>query len=324
MDKALARWRKSTEESGQFSNFGPLWKEAGNRLGAMTNMYAFPCSNGTEAVALAIVAMRAQKGVRYFDVEAFTFEATFAAAERFGASFRSVIRSNEKPTDGHGMVRTLPFGCKRRFAGSTETTVLDAAGAFGLENAFPAGFAGPIAVSFHATKNFPIGEGGCVFVPPTWAIAQEAVMQVMNFGFNGERKRVDRTRYATNAKLDELHCAILLGQLDRPDYFRKRSERIRQQSHMIQNAMTGMSVPYERGAWQSLLVMQHSDPDGLIRYLWSAGFVARRVYCPNPYEELLLPTERDLVALPSDMTMHELESFVATAREFQQQRKGKS
>ncbi len=324
MPKALARWRKSTDATGIYSNFGPLWVEAGNRLSAMTNMYAYPCSNGTEAVALAIVAMRAQKGVRYFDVEAFTFEATFAAAERFGAGFHSVIRSTEKPTDGHGVVRTLPFGSKRRFAGSTETTVLDAAGAFGFENAFPFDFKGPIAVSFHATKNFPIGEGGCVFVPTDWALGQEAVLHAMNFGFDSDRKRKDRTRYATNAKLDELHCAILLGQLDRPDYFRKRSERIRQQSHMIQNAMAGLSVPYERGAWQSLLVMQHADPDGLIRYLASAGFVARRVYCPNPHEELFLPTERDLVALPSDMTMHELELFVAMAREFQQQRKGKS
>ncbi len=323
MNKVLAQWRLSTDRSGQFSNFGPLWTKASERLSDITGMSAFPCSNGTEAVALAIVALRAQKGVRHFKVEAFTFEATFAAAERFGAAFHSVVRSSDKRSDGYGMVRTLPFGSNRRIGDASGLTVIDAAGAFGAEGAFAAGHAGPIACSFHATKNFPIGEGGCVLLPLEWDLGESAVLAAMNFGFDSDRKRQHRAVYATNAKLDELHCAILLAQLNRLDHFRDRSERIRKHARILQQAITGLSITYELGAWQSLLVMQHADPDGLIRHMGTAGFVCRRVYCPNPYAEMFTEHERNLVALPSDMTTDELEMFAAAARVFQQ-RKGKT
>ncbi len=298
----LSRWKASTQKTGIYSNFGPLWHEVAERLSNMTGMIALPCSTGTEAVALAIQAAKSQRDVQKFDVEAFTFEATHIAAERF-KGFCRVVRSSDI---ADWNVRTIPFGCGRRIP---DRSIVDAAGGFG-----PGIFAGmidtPTAVSFHATKNFPIGEGGCVFLPPDWEIAARVVQAAMNFGFDMDRRRWTSIEHVGNGKLDELRCALLLAQLDRVDYFAERSARIRIQTEFLlyrSVAKELITVPFELGRNQSLLVVQIEDPDTAIESLAEAGFVARRIYSPNRFEELLLPEERNLIALPSDMTQDELE-----------------
>ncbi len=298
----LPRWKASTQKTGVYSNFGPLWHEAAKKLSDMTGMIALPCSTGTEAVALAIQAAKSQRDVQKFDVEAFTFEATHIAAERF-KGFHRVVKSSDT-SDWN--VRTIPFGCGRRIP---DRSIVDAAGGFG-----PGMFAGmidtPAAVSFHATKNFPIGEGGCVFLPRDWTSGMLAVTRAMNFGFDAGRRRDTKIEHVGNGKLDELRCALLLAQLDRVEYFSLRSARIRQHSEFLSlrsKAKGRVSIPFELGRWQSLLVVQMEKPDLEIELLQDHGFTARRVYSPNRFEELLLPSERNLVALPSDMTQDELE-----------------
>ncbi len=295
-------WKQATDETGIYSNYGWLWHKAAAKLSDMTGMIALPCSSGTEAIGLAIQAAKIQRDVQKFDVEAFTFEATMIAAERFKV-FHRVVKSS---LDGDWTVRTIPFGCGRRVP---DRTIVDAAGGFG-----PGMFAGmmdtPAAVSFHATKNFPIGEGGCVFIPPNWKDAANQIQNAMNFGFDDKRKRDMRIEHVGNGKLDELRCALLLAQLARVDHFAERSARIRQHSDYLtlrSPASDRVYVPFRLGQNQSLLVVQIDDPDAAIVRLGNADFVARRVYSPNRFDELLWPSERNLVALPSDMTQDELE-----------------
>lgn len=304
-DFFMNRWRDSTRRSGQFSNFGPLWHQAADVLTKMHGRKAFPCSSGTDAVALGLAAMGEDRVTNY---EAFTFEATGIAARRLGAAMP--IGTNTY--GGATCVRTMPYGRFRASWSTQRYLVVDAAGGFGTtSSAFctvPEDAA--IAVSFHATKGFPIGEGGCLFLPLRAHEKHAYVMAAMNFGFDSNRNVV--TSYATNAKLDELHCALLLAQLERGSVFRERSRRIREHSGVISEECPERlnTLPYTPGAWQSLVVVDAKNPDEVVSDLTEAGFTARRLYWPNYNRQLLTDSERNLVALPSDMSDSELEKLI--------------
>ena len=68
----------------------------------------------------------------------------------------------------------------------------------------------PIAISFHATKGFGIGEGGAVICSDAELIAR--TWQALNFGFEGGNREA-RTP-STNGKLSEYHAAVGLAQFD--------------------------------------------------------------------------------------------------------------
>jgi len=304
MSKVLGRWHRATDKSGQYSNFGTLWHQASAQIAMMHNRAAFVCSSGTDAVRLAVFAAQQEHGFEDCKYEPFTFEGTVLAIE-------SVI-----PVDDTAwvydlpVVETIPFGCAK-FISRSRTVVVDAAGAFGGPGAFdniPDDVA--IAVSFHATKNFPIGEGGCVLLPKEWQAL--STIQAMNFGFDDNR--VPRANgWATNAKIDELRCAVLLEQLDRIPYFQVRSARIREHSNVIQGAVGGR-LGYVPGDWQSLVVVSHQNPAEFVYHMGNQGIVARRVYMPSRHEDLLTEQQKRFVALPSDMTDNELDCVVETIK----------
>lgn len=334
-------WQRSTENSGQFTNFGPLWWLAADRLCDLTDRLSFPVSSGTEAVALAALASQIEhdNGDYCPAVEAFTFEATRIAFERVQQNHDRAehglreVRSDEKyaasiggvPTDSKTgvVIRTIPFGSHRSFVGRQfdgEPTVIDAAGGFG-PGAFNANVRPnqPIAVSFHATKNFPIGEGGAVLLPNTWKRGAEAVVQAMNFGFTQHRRTRITQHYATNAKLDELRCAVLVAQLSRADYFKARCARIRKHTLRLIEHVEQLRVPYQLGAWQSLVVVQVDRLGDAMGALADAKIACREVYprgtSIGSREDLLTESERNLLALPSDCTDEELEQVAETLRE---------
>lgn len=310
-EKFTKRWQRATRASGQFSNFGPLWHELADRLEQLTGRAAYPCSSGTEAVALAINASQSSFGEPTVSYEAFTFEATRLAAERLDPHATPIRTGSWAPRGGHDdsiVVRTVPFGSHRDFTHDGRGLVIDAAGAFGgdMFKSYPGDAL--IACSFHATKNFPIGEGGCVFAPAGAGWAKRSIMAAMNFGYSDTREIVPG--YKTNAKLDELRCAMLLEQLERPDYFSLRSARIATTSRIVATAGVGATLPYDVGAAQSLVVVCHKDPDRLVGELGANGFIARRVYHPFVKPDLLVYDEAHLVALPSDMSPDELDLLI--------------
>jgi dTDP-4-amino-4,6-dideoxygalactose transaminase len=67
----------------------------------------------------------------------------------------------------------------------------------------------PVAISFHATKSFGVGEGGCVVT--TDQELGVRVTQALNFGFYGSRSCRSAS---TNGKLSEYHAAVGLAELD--------------------------------------------------------------------------------------------------------------
>jgi dTDP-4-amino-4,6-dideoxygalactose transaminase len=67
----------------------------------------------------------------------------------------------------------------------------------------------PVAVSFHATKSFGVGEGGCVVSRDAALI--ERVARALNFGFSGSRIS---SGASANGKMSEYHAAVGLAALD--------------------------------------------------------------------------------------------------------------
>lgn len=90
--------------------------------------------------------------------------------------------------------------------------VVDAAASLGTttgDRHFGAGFPGTIVYSLHATKAFPVGEGGIVYSGNAGVIAQ--LRRAENFGFSENR---ESTGLGLNAKLSEFHAAVGLATLD--------------------------------------------------------------------------------------------------------------
>jgi dTDP-4-amino-4,6-dideoxygalactose transaminase len=71
-------------------------------------------------------------------------------------------------------------------------------------------------MSFHATKSFATGEGGCVLSTDVDLATRTA--QTLNFGFHSSR---DSCVASTNGKMSEYHAAVGLAELD--DWHAKRS-----------------------------------------------------------------------------------------------------
>jgi len=89
--------------------------------------------------------------------------------------------------------------------------VIDGAACFEIATSSPNRTFGdiPVAISFHATKSFGVGEGGCV-VTRDLNLATR-VVRAINFGFFGSR---DCQSPNINGKLSEYHAAVGLAELD--------------------------------------------------------------------------------------------------------------
>jgi len=100
--------------------------------------------------------------------------------------------------------------------------VVDAAASLGTADAqgrgFGRGFTGSIVFSMHATKSFALGEGGLIYSADPDRIARLRAMS--NFGFGGPRTA---TMAGLNAKLSE--TGALLGRLRLADYDRILAHR---------------------------------------------------------------------------------------------------
>ena len=79
----------------------------------------------------------------------------------------------------------------------------------------------PVAMSFHATKAFATGEGGCVASTETGVVEQ--IGQALNFGFSGSR---DSATPSLNGKLSEYHAAVGLAELEEWDARQEATARV--------------------------------------------------------------------------------------------------
>jgi DegT/DnrJ/EryC1/StrS aminotransferase family len=275
----VARYFRDSQEAGQYSNFGPCWHHAAARIEAMTGMLALPCSSGTMAVALAWAAK--SNGELFASYSPFTFEGTRAALIMVEGGGMSSEEWN-----GTESVVTYPFGYKVPFYAGV--VVVDAAGGFcstigDVNKHCEDDDTVAIAVSFHATKWFPIGEGGCVLFDKRDRESYDRCRRMMNFGMDGVRVVVES--WGTNGKMDELHAAMLLAQLDREETFARLAKDCHADA-MRYGSLPGLRLPpyapngpLDQSA-PSMVTVVAERPAALVHHLSSNKIAAQRGYWP--------------------------------------------
>ena len=235
--RKLLPYLERIDETRIYSNWGPLVLELSERLGVLfgTTADRVMCANsGMSALVGAILATagRASPAKSLAIVPDFTFTATGLAAQLCGyrvalADCRpdtwaldadALLQRPELLKDVGLVVPVAPFGrpagvhqWERFHAATGIPVVIDGAACFELMLANRGADVGrlPMVLSFHATKSFGTGEGGCVVTADRELSAR--IGQALNFGFmNGRNSEIS----ATNGKMSEYAAAVGLAELD--------------------------------------------------------------------------------------------------------------
>lgn len=233
--EAYAAYLDQIDDSHVYSNYGPLNTRFEQRLldeffagqGSLTTV-----ANATMGLMLAISLCRRPKA-RYALMPSFTFAATPLAAMWCGLEpyfididpdgWHLDIQQVEQTIKHLGsdvavLIPYATFGSDidlSRYAAWHDAgvpVVVDAASSLGTRGDklhFGQGFPGTVVFSLHATKSFPIGEGGVVYSSNSESIAR--LRRAANFGFTSERVC---NLPGLNAKLSEMHAAVGLATLD--------------------------------------------------------------------------------------------------------------
>lgn len=230
----LLPYLRRLDDSRCYTNYGELVVELETRLAALLSVKQLATANsGFAAIVGCILGTvgRASAGRKLALVPGYTFVATAAAAELCG--FEVVLADVDPVTWQldplallthprlHEVGLVIPVAANGRpvpqqtwidFQRQTGiTVVIDGAASFDTVARNPSAYLGtlPVAISFHATKSFATGEGGCVICSDQAALAH--IIRSLNFGFYGER---NCRSPSTNGKMSEYHAAVGLAELD--------------------------------------------------------------------------------------------------------------
>lgn len=232
---ALLPYLQRIDQSRTYTNWGPLTVELESRLAgrwSLPESGVVSAGSGTAALVGAILATagRATAGRPVAIVPALTFVATAVAVELCGYEVKVVDVDPEtwmldparlaagQLSDVGLVVPVAPFGAgvpQQSWAEFREredrAVVIDGAASFESIERDAASYLGsiPVALSFHATKPFAAGEGGCVACTDA-RLAQE-IVRALNFGFYDTRESMSPS---LNGKMSEYHAAVALASLD--------------------------------------------------------------------------------------------------------------
>jgi dTDP-4-amino-4,6-dideoxygalactose transaminase len=232
----LLPYLRRIDASRIYTNWGPLATELELRL---ANHFGLPdctvvsAGSGTSALVGAILASagRAKPQRRLAIVPNLTFVATAIAVEQCGYQPYVVDIDPESWTldlrrlEDHALLSQIglvvvvaAFGrpvvqeaCLAFRRRTGVPVVIDGGASFEAISADPVRYLGdiPAGLSFHATKSFATGEGGCVVT--TNRPLATLVTQALNFGFDEVRNSASAS---TNGKMSEYHAAVGLAELD--------------------------------------------------------------------------------------------------------------
>ncbi len=231
---ALLPYLERIDASRRYSNHGQLVLELQQRLSElMGGAFVVAASSGTSAIAGAILATagRATPERRICLMPAHTFIGTVVAVEECGyepyfvdvdedtwqMSPRLLDRHPMLPEAGLIVVvsaygRPVPQQEWVEFSAQHGLpVVIDGAAMIEAAMARPSECLGslPVALSFHATKSFGMGEGGAVVTSDE--VVSIAALKAMNFGYDVDRMSKGPS---INGKMSEYHAAVGLAELD--------------------------------------------------------------------------------------------------------------
>ncbi|KQM18278.1 DegT/DnrJ/EryC1/StrS family aminotransferase [Novosphingobium sp. Leaf2] len=233
---ALIPYLRQIDQSRIYSNYGPLVLTLQSRLQDLFGLPAntvVPTGSGTAALMAGILAHAGRPAPErpLALCPAYTFVATAAAVRQCGYEPYLVDVSPDTWTANpaalldHPMLarvglvvpvcaygRAIDIAAWEDFQQRTGVpVVVDAAAAIEAvaDGRMHVSRHLPLALSFHATKAFGCGEGGCL----AWADATLAMRgaQTINFGFLGSRNSQTES---LNGKMSEYHAAVALAELD--------------------------------------------------------------------------------------------------------------
>ena len=235
---------KAIDQSRIYSNFGPLNALFENRMrdelfggqGRVTTV-------GNATLGLILAISQSKRAGRKALMPSFTFAATPLAAQWCGLEPVFVdVEPGEwvmAPTaldaalakygDDVAAVVTyatcgsaMDLGHYQRLMERGVPVIVDAASSLGTMidgKGFGTGFQGLIVYSMHATKAFPVGEGGLIYSADEQAIA--SIRRAANFGFGSSR---ESQMLGMNAKMTEITAAVALATLD--SFGQRRQDRL--------------------------------------------------------------------------------------------------
>ena len=310
-------------ENNIYTNFGKLFYESVERLSVLMRGEALPTSSGTTAIQVALSTMNA-KGKRVA-IPDYTHSGTLLAV--IAAQAKPVLFPvdqnwiiSKKHLKDHWneydmAVIVSPFGYDLDVHGFESLSVelkkpfvYDFAGSFGR---FPETI-NPRCYSFHATKNFSVGEGGCVVLPDLkmWQRAQ----WISNFYTNPEdRSILDDT--GGNLKVDELRCALILQML-KPKNLSAVYKKIENKNALLSfyEEKINTAVMPEGEKHTSLCVLNIKNSRNIEPLLYKSGIQAKSYYPLLSSMTGLAHIDRvghsdesmkDCLALPSDVSLSE-------------------
>jgi dTDP-4-amino-4,6-dideoxygalactose transaminase len=301
------------DRARQYTNFGPLNTRFEKRVvdewmggeGAASTV-----CNATLGLMLAISELK-RPGGRYAVMPSFTFAATPLAAQWCGLEPYFVdVDPEEWVLDPAKLRRALdelgpeaavvvPYATcgthmdlrpYEQMIDAGLPVVVDAAPCFGTSlggRQFGRGFRGAVVFSFHATKAFPVGEGGLIYSADTDFIHR--LKLASNYWFDGSR---ESTGLGLNAKLSELGAAVGLATLDRfPAVVERRKTLYRAYTRLLEKARVleeGWSLQAVRGEaayqWLPLMAPDVAARDRLMRLAAERNIELRRYFVPPCHE----------------------------------------
>jgi len=259
--EALAPYLRAIDEGRRYSNQGPLVSALQGRL---TDTFGLEqgavavASTGTAALVGGIIAAagRASATKPLALCPAYTFVGTLSAIEHCGYTphlvdvDESTWLMDAKAVERHpfldrvGLVVPVstygrpvdisPWSAFKQRTGIP--IVIDGAAEFEALTDDGPRYCGniPVALSFHATKVFGCGEGGCL-VTTDFSLTLEAV-RALNFGFLGNRECLTAN---TNGKMSEYHAAVALAELDG---WRTKRAKFQSVTHAYQRAFESIGA----------------------------------------------------------------------------------
>lgn len=238
--RAVEKFFAPSWRSRQFTNMGDVWTQSVSALSDLMKGWALPVNSGTSAIEVALSVLGA-KGKRVA-LPDYTHSGTLLAVVRAGAT--PVLFAADPDTwvlDMVGLIENRskydlavvvsPFGYEvnirswEDFSNTHEVPlVYDFAGAFGY---FPP-TKNPRCYSFHSTKNFGVGEGGCAVFSSVEEF--EEGRRLSNFGTTPDRSIFGLS--GGNLKIDELKAACILAMLE-PEFLSKVWRRIQNKNALL-------------------------------------------------------------------------------------------
>lgn len=312
----LSKYLSQVNESGWYTNFGPLHQQLTQRLEEFLGVEnLLLVSNGTFALQVTAKALQVERVL----TTPFSFVATSSAllwqkmdvsfcdidANRYNLSSEAAKKALLQE-NFDGIVATHVYGnpCDvKAFEALSQQhnvkVIYDAAHAFGVdvEGTSVLNFGDASTLSFHATKIFHTVEGGAIIFKHRDDF--ERAKELINFGIQGNGSL---GQPGINAKLNEYQCAVGLTLLDEIDVIiAHRAKLLLKYRHELAGIVEMPKWHQQasfNGAYMPIYVEVH-DQDKLQHALDNNGIQYRRYFTPSL--DLAYPEQRSFGCATSQL-----------------------